>query len=166
MAEQDKQTDTTAQESSGQRFQIEKIYVKDISFESPGAPAAFRGDWKPQVDFQLANRAERVDDDLYEVVLHLTVTARHGDDTTFLVELQQAGLFTIAGLSDNEAERVLATFCPTIIFPYAREAVSDLVARGGYPQLMLSPVNFDALYQQQKQRQAQDAASDAAERSQ
>ena len=160
MAEEDTQAATG--EQSGQRFQIEKLYVKDISFESPGAPAVFNKEWKPRVEFQLGNRSQRVDENRYEVILHLTVTAHNGEETAFLVELQQAGLFTISGVPEAEMERVLATFCPGIIFPYAREAISDLVTRGGYPQLMLSPVNFDALYEQHKrQKQGEAAASDA-----
>lgn len=159
MAEQDGQSGS---EGTQQRFQIEKVYVKDISFESPGAPGAFGKEWKPQVDLQLGHRSQQVGEKLYEVLLQITVTARNGEDTTFLVELQQAGLFTLNGFEEGELDRMLGVFCPSILFPYAREAVSDLVTRGGYPQLVLSPVNFEAIYRQHKEGQAAEGA--AAER--
>lgn len=131
--------------STGQ-FSIQKIYVKDLSFETPNSPDVFRTEWRPDVDLQLNSRARSVAQHLYEVVVMVTVTARLGERTAFLAEVQQAGIFGIKGLSEQERGPLLGSYCPNILFPYAREAVSDLVTRGGFPQVLLAPVNFDALY--------------------
>ena len=128
------------------QFAIQKIYVKDFSFESPSAPAVFRNEWRPQVELNLHSDASRVAADTYEVVLRVTVTVKLADQTAFLVEVQQAGLFRIGGLTEEQLRPTLGSMCPSILFPYARETVSDVVTRGGFPQLLLSPVNFDALY--------------------
>ncbi|MGQ0658827.1 MAG: protein-export chaperone SecB [Chromatiales bacterium] len=132
---------------------IQKIYVKDLSYEAPGTPQVFREEWKPGVDIQLANKATPLGNDLYEVVLAVTVTVRSGEKTAFLVEVHQAGIFNIGGFPEQHLAAVLATVCPNILFPYVREAVSDVVAKAGFPQLLLAPVNFDALYAQELQRQ-------------
>jgi preprotein translocase subunit SecB len=139
-------------------FAIQRIYVKDISFESPNAPAIFRKDWQPEVKLDLDTRSEKLEDNMFEVVLSLTVTTTVGDETAFLCEVQQAGIFAVPDLQDAQMAHMLASFCPNILFPYARETVANLVNRGTFPQLNLAPVNFDALfaqYVQQRQAEAQ-----------
>ncbi|NKC16951.1 MAG: protein-export chaperone SecB [Gammaproteobacteria bacterium] len=128
------------------QFDINKVYTKDLSFETPNSPDIFRVDWQPDVNINLSTEAAHLDGLLFEVVLAVTVTAKVAEQTAFLVEVQQAGIFTIAGVPDDEMGQVLSSLCPGILFPYAREVVSDLVVRGGFPQVVLTPVNFDALY--------------------
>ncbi len=136
------------------QFSIQKLYVKDVSFESPGAPKSFTFDkWEPKIELNLSNEQQHIDGDLYEVVLRITATVSHADSTAFLVEVHQAGLFALAGFEDDEKGYLLGSQCMSTLFPYAREVVSDLSVRGGFPPLLLSPVNFDALYQQHLQRQ-------------
>jgi preprotein translocase subunit SecB len=137
-----------------QQLAIQRIYVKDLSFEAPGSPAVFLEKWEPQVTVDLNSKANRVNDGVYEVVLSLTVTAKAGEKTAYLAEVQQAGIFTVAGFTDAELGPLLGSHCPSILFPYAREAVSDLVTRGTFPQLILNPINFDALYLRHQQQQA------------
>lgn len=145
------------------QFAIQRIYVKDLSFESPNAPEIFAGDeWKPEVNIQLNTETKRLNDGVVEVVLAVTVTAKAGDKTAFLAEVQQAGIFAITGFDENEMSHMLGSYCPNLLFPYAREAVSDLVSRGSFPQLLLSPVNFDALYAQHLQQQQQQAEGETA----
>jgi len=149
-----------AEENQAQekQFSIQKIYTKDISFESPAAPQLFTEKWEPQVDFNLATNATPLEDSMFDVSLTVTVTVKTGETTAYLVEATQAGIFSLAGFSDEEMGPMVGSFCPDILFPYVREVVSDLVAKGGFPQLLLAPVNFDALYSQHIQ-QAQQAAS-------
>ncbi|MGF1615657.1 MAG: protein-export chaperone SecB [Gammaproteobacteria bacterium] len=128
------------------QFAIHKIYIKDLSFETPNSPGIFRGEWRPQADIQLHSDAKRIEPELYEVVLTVTVTTKLQGTTAFLVEVHQAGIFGIAGVPEGHLGQMLGSFCPNLLFPYAREVVSDLVTRGGFPQLLLAPVNFDALY--------------------
>lgn len=130
------------------RFLIQKIYVKDISFETPNSPHIFREKWEPDVSMQMGNTVIALSPDVQEVVMAVTVTAKVNDKIAFLVEVHQAGIFTVEGFSAEEMGQVVGSFCPNILFPYAREVVSDLVTRGGFPQLLLAPVNFDALYAQ------------------
>ncbi len=139
-------------------FAIQRIYVKDISFESPNAPAIFRKEWQPEVKLDLDTRSEKLEDNMFEVILSLTVTTAVGGETAFLCEVQQAGIFAVPELQDAQMAHMLASFCPNILFPYARETVANLVNRGTFPQLNLAPVNFDALfaqYVQQRQAEAQ-----------
>jgi len=136
------------------QFAIQKLYIKDASFESPGAPQTFTfGKWEPKIELNLSNEQKHLEGDLHEVVLRVTATVNHNDSTAFLVEVQQAGVFLIAGFGDDEKKYLLGSQCMSTLFPYAREAVSDLVVRGGFPPLLLSPVNFDALFHQHMQRQ-------------
>ena len=128
------------------QFSIQKIYVKDFSFESPNSPSVFRHEWRPQVELNLHSDAARVAPDTYEVVLRVTATVKLSDEVAFLVEVHQAGIFRISGLDDDQLRPTLGSVCPGILFPYAREAVSDVTTRGGFPQFLLAPVNFDALY--------------------
>jgi len=146
------------EQPQGGQLGIQKIYIKDLSFESPNAPQVFREEWKPHVDVQLANKAQKLEDDIYEVTLTVTVTVKHEDKTSYLIEVQQAGVFTIAGFLEQHTTAMMATVCPNILFPFAREAISDVATRGGFPQLLLAPVNFEAMYAQELQRQQAVAA--------
>jgi len=128
---------------------IEKIYIKDLSLENPGAPQSFQMTDAPQIEVGLRSRGEQVAPDVYECVLTLTVTARASDKTVFLVEAAQAGIFTIRGIAPNQLQAILAIHCPTVLFPYAREVVADATMRAGFPPVQLAPINFEALYQQQ-----------------
>jgi preprotein translocase subunit SecB len=136
-----------------QQFAIQRVFIKDISFETPSSPGIFLEKWEPQVSVELNTRSQRLSDGVYEVVLAVTVTAKAGDKTAYLAEVQQAGIFVASGFNDAELGQVLGSYCPNVLFPYAREAVSDLVQRGTFPQLVLTPVNFEALYAQHLQQQ-------------
>ncbi len=139
---------------------ISKIYIKDMSFESPQAPAVFKGaEWKPQTNLNLRSSHKLVEDNVHEVVLTITVEAKSEDTTLFLVEVHQAGLFEIAGYDGEELAAITGSFCPNILFPYAREAVAGTIQKGGFPEFVLQPINFDALYMQSKQQAAAQAES-------
>jgi preprotein translocase subunit SecB len=138
-------------------FSIEKIYVKDASLETPNAPQVFLEPAQPQLEVQLATGAQRVADGLYEAVLTVTVTAKAGDKTCFLVEAAQAGIFQIRNVPDSDLEPILAVACANILFPYARETVADLIARAGFPPIHLAPVNFEAMYAARAQGAQQSA---------
>lgn len=152
-------TATEAQQPAGPQFALQRIYLKDASFESPRSPAVFQSQWQPKINFDIKTKSDKVQEGVYEVVLVLTVEAQLEEQPAFVVEVQQAGIFTAADFGDEQREQLLATVCPNILFPYAREAVDNLVVKGSFPALMLSPINFDALYAQQKQAQAEQAAS-------
>ena len=139
-------------------FGIEKIYVKDLSLEIPHAPDVFLTGEQPQVDIQLHNEGALIGEGLYQVVLTVTITAKTGDKTMFLVEAGQAGIFQIRNVPEADLEPLLATACPNILFPYARETVSDVIARAGFPPVYLAPVNFDAIYLQRMQQAKEQAA--------
>jgi preprotein translocase subunit SecB len=141
------------------QMSIEKIYVKDLSLENPGAPQSFALRESPQVEVGLRTRAEQVEPDIYECVLTITVTARVADKTVFLVEVSQAGLFGIRGIAAADAQPILAVHCPTVLFPYARESVADATTRAGFPPVQLAPINFEMLYQQQLAQLQQQAAA-------
>jgi preprotein translocase subunit SecB len=137
-----------------QQFAIKKIYVKDVSFESPTSPKSFSfKQWEPKIDLNLTNKQTHIDADKYEAVLSITATVSLEDETAFLIEVHQAGLFQITGFEDEQKSYLLGSQCMNILFPYAREVISDLSVRGGFPPLVMSPVNFDALYQQHLQQQ-------------
>lgn len=148
-----------SEEAAKKQFSIQKIYTKDLSFEAPNSPKIFLDKWQPEVNMELSNNAQTIGPKTHEVVLTVTVTAKLGDKTAYLVEVQQAGIFVIDGLSQPELGATVGSYCPNLLFPYAREAVSDIVTRGGFPQLLLAPVNFDALYAQHMQQQKQQAAA-------
>ena len=139
-------------------FGIEKIYVKDLSLEIPHAPEVFLSGEQPQVDVQLHNEGAAIGEGLYQVVLTVTVTAKAGEKTMFLVEAAQAGIFHIRNVPEADLEPLLATACPNILFPYVREAVSDVIARAGFPPVYLAPVNFEAIYLQRLQQAQEQAA--------
>ncbi|MFT5235599.1 MAG: preprotein translocase subunit SecB [Shewanella sp.] len=152
-------------EQQDPQFNIQRIYTKDISFETPNSPAVFQKEWKPEVKLDLDTRSAKLADNVFEVVLSLTVTAKNGDETAFLCEVQQAGIFAINGLTEQQLAHSLGAYCPNILFPYAREAVGSLVGRGTFPQLNLAPVNFDALFAQYvNQRQTDAEANPAVEK--
>jgi len=148
-------TDQQAQQQAMPVFNIEKIYVKDLSLEVPNAPAVFLEREAPQMNMQLNTQSAPVDgaNGIYETVLTLTITAKIQDKTAFLVELKQAGIFRIQNLPQEAMEPALSVGCPNILFPYAREAVSDAVLKAGFPPLMLQPINFELMYMQQQQAQ-------------
>lgn len=134
---------------------LQKIFLKDTSFESPNSPEVFRKAWNPKHQLDLNSRFRQVGDDLYEVVLTISIEARDEEDKVgFIAELQQAGLFAVVGFADAELQQAMSTYAPTVLFPYARETIDSLVTRGGFPALMLAPVNFDALYAEAVRRQA------------
>ena len=142
------------------QFVLQRIYVKDASFESPRSPASFRGQWNPNINLELNTRHNLVDENVYEVILSVTVTARNeNEEVLYLSEVQQAGVFTAIGFEDDALERTLGTFCPNVLFPYARETIDSMVTKGSFPALLLAPVNFDALFDQAKLKQAQDNAT-------
>jgi len=136
-------------------FQIEKLYIKDISLEVPGAPHVFLQTDNPQLEVQVRNEAMQITDHMYEATVIVTVTARAGERTLFLAEAAQAGIFTARGFAPQDMEPLLAIGCPTILFPYVREAISDLVTRAGFPPVLLAPISFEALYLQRQQQQQQ-----------
>lgn len=152
-----------ADEQPQPSFQIEKIYLKDVSLEIPNAPQVFLEAQQPQLEIQVRNESSRFAEGLYEVAITVTVTAKAGEKTLFLAEAAQAGIFSVRNVPAADLEPLLAVACPTILYPYAREAISDLVTRGGFPPVLLSPVSFEALYAQRAQQQQQAAAAPQAE---
>lgn len=150
MAEE--QNQATAQEQEAV-FGIEKVYVKDMSLEIPNAPEVFLQRETPQVGIELSNSAKKLEEGLFDVTITVTVTSKIEDKIVFLVEVAQAGIFQARNIPEENLEGLLAVTCPNILFPYAREAVSDLVVRAGFPPVLLNPINFEALYLQQKQQQ-------------
>lgn len=137
-------------------FNIEKIYVKDLSLEIPNAPQVFVRGESPELDVQVHHAADSFAEGLYEVVVTVTVTAKAGEKTLFLAEATQAGIFTIRGVPTEELDPLLGIGCPTILYPYVREVISELVTRGGFPPVLLAPMSFEALYMQRQQEGAQD----------
>ncbi len=135
-------------------FSIEKLYVKDLSLEVPNAPQVYLEREAPQIEIQLQTGATGLGDDLFESVLTVTVTAKNGENTFFLVEVAKAGIFQVKNVPAGDLEAILGVACPNILFPYAREVISDAVNRAGFPPVILAPVNFEALYQQRLQEQA------------
>lgn len=157
-------TEETAPESAANaaeqepQFIIERIYVKDISFESPNSPHIFMTEWKPDTNLQLTTQSTDLGEDHYEVSLQLTVTVKVEDGkTAFLVEVNQAGTFLIKGYPPEQLNHLLASYCPSNLFPYAREVVANLVSKGSFPEMHLSPINFDALYAQRLQEEQANA---------
>jgi len=149
MAEQEKQ------------IAIQKIYTKDLSFESPFSPTVFtKSDWEPKTNLNLRSVHSEVGENNHEVILTLTVETKHEEQTLFLVELHQAGIFSVDGYEGDELAAILGSFCPNVLFPYARETIASLVAKGGFPDFVLQPINFDALYTESRKQAAQAQAVD------
>ena len=151
-----------AQQRPEQQFTMQKIYTKDLSFESPVTPAVFTQQWQPKLSVDLNTRSGSIDEEgNFEVVLSITVTAKMEEETAFLIEVHQAGVFLVRGFQPEELKRILGTAAPNVLFPYAREAIDAICIKGGFPPLMLAPVNFEAVYQQ-AQAQAQAGAGETA----
>ena len=147
MAEENITTNEAATtEDSGPVFAIQRIYLKDLSFETPMGPSVFQKQWQPKVNQDLNTKNTKLENDLYEVALRLTLTVTDGEDTIYILEVKQAGIFAIKGLDPKQITHVINTTCPNILFPYAREAVDSVLSKGSFPALMLPPINFDALF--------------------
>lgn len=161
----DQKTDNTNEAQPGAEgkneslFRIQRTYLKDVSFESPQSPAVFinNQNWQPEVSIHLNTDNSSLENDLYEVVLTITVTVKSGEQTAYLVEIKQGGLFLLKGIEEQALKPMLFSFCPNILFPFAREEIAALVMKGGFPQLLLDPVNFDALYAQHLESTRQNA---------
>ena len=154
MSEQD-QVATEAQTEAQPVFSIEKLYVKDLSLEVPHAPQVFLENTDPNVDMRVATESQKLEDEFYEVSVTVTVTAKLSDERVmFLNEVTQSGIFRLAGIPDEDVQLLLAVACPNILFPYARETISSTITRAGFPPVLLAPINFEALYQQQQQQNA------------
>lgn len=143
--------------ASDTRFGLQRIYIKDASFEAPESPEVFRRQYNPQINFSINTRSRKIEDDVFEVVLRLTADVKQEDKTVFLVEVQQAGVFEVRGLEGERLEQVLTITCPGILFPYGREAIDAMVVKGSFPALLLAPVNFEAIYMQAKRQQQEGA---------
>lgn len=143
----------SANDNVAPQFEIQRIFTKNISFEAPNTPHTFVEEWKPEVNLNLETKSNRIEGNAHEVILSITATVSTGKKTAFLIEVHQAGMFLINGFPNDQLHQMLGSFCPNILFPYAREVISDIVVRGGFPQLILAPVNFDALYAQHLEQQ-------------
>lgn len=150
---------TANQDKPIRQLAFQRIYLKDVSFEVPHAPQIFREEWRPENALNLGTAVKQLDPETFEVVLTLTLTCKIGNSTAFLVEIQQAGIFSFQGFNQQELAPLLGAYCPNTLFPYAREVVSDLVAKGSFPGMMLQPVNFDTLFMQRQQELAAQAAA-------
>lgn len=144
------ETGAAAKQENQQVFRVQKVYVKDVSFETPRSTEIFteQSQWTPEVKIQLNTENKNVKDDIYECTLMLTVTVELHEKPAYLIEVQQSGLFTISGFKQEELAHLLGSYAPSVLFPFVREVVSDLAVKGGFPQLLLDPINFDALYAQ------------------
>lgn len=149
------------QQQVPQHFEIQKVYLKDVSLETPNSPMIFTEQWQPQSEVRLETGAKPLSEDLFEVVLTLTVTSKLGERTAYLTEVQQAGLFVLRGFDEAQMGHMLHAFCPNILFPFAREELASLIGKAGFPALLLNPINFDGLYMQRLQQQQQAAAAAA-----
>lgn len=148
-----------ADQPQGPRFTVQKVYLKDVSFEAPAAPAIFQESGDPDLKLNLQQRVQSIGENLYEVVLTVTVTCKLGEKTAYLAEVQQAGVFGLSGFEQNQLQTTLGAYCPNILFPYARQQITELVVHGGFQPLLLQPVNFDLLYADQMRRRAEQAAA-------
>lgn len=159
---EDKEAKAEQPKASGQpEFAIKGIFIRDLSFEAPHPPHGQSADWKPEVKFEMNTQARKLEDDDYEVILKLTVTVKEDKKVSFLTELQQGGIFTLRNFNDAQRGQMLGSFCPNVLYPYARETISNMAIRGGYPPLYLAPVNFDALYAEHMQRMQQQQEGNA-----
>ena len=153
----------TKEEQAGPQFAIQRVYTKDVSFETPNSPAIFQAEWKPEIKLDLDTRSNKLAENTFEVVLAVTVTATVEGQTAFLAEVQQAGIFTIGNLPEAQLAHAIGAFCPTTLFPYARETIASLVNRGSFPQFNLAPVNFEALFASYVQQRAAEAQANVPE---
>jgi preprotein translocase subunit SecB len=153
-------TEQAAGQQPEQQFQLQRIFLKDLSYEAPKTPQLFKEQWKPEVNLEVNNTASEVEDGIYEVVLKVTVTVKNGDNTAFIAEVAQAGLFLLQGVEGIQKEAILKGVCANILFPYARETISDVVARGTFPQFLLQPINFEAAFAENLRKQQEQAKQD------
>lgn len=162
MAEQDQNIGNNGEQNvdtpEGAQLQIQTVYAKDVSFEAPNSPEIFLEQYKPSIDVNLNNKVKDLDNDSYEVELQVTVTAKNGEKTAYITEVKYGGVFGIKGLEEKVRNRMLRTFCCEQLLPYVREAVSETIARGGFPRFTLQPINFNALYEQAMQQAQQQQA--------
>ncbi|MDR9433236.1 MAG: protein-export chaperone SecB [Spiribacter sp.] len=152
---------SNAESANQQQFVIQKVYLKDGSLETPGTPEVFTQSWKPEAKVELNTRRNAIGDNLYEVIVTVTVTATMEEKTAYLCEVHQAGVFNVVGFDETTTDQLLGAYCPGVLFPYAREAVTDLTAKAGFPPMTLSPVNFDALYARRRQQAAEGTSAQA-----
>jgi preprotein translocase subunit SecB len=150
-------TESKKQDAPNREFALQRVYTKDVSFETPKTPGIFQQEWKPETKVNLNTEVQKLGDSVYEVSLTVTVTTQLGEETAYLAEAKQAGIFTINGFSEQERGPLLGAYCPSQLFPYVREVLSDLIMKGSFPQMVLQPVNFDALYAQHQQELAKQA---------
>ena len=152
--------DTEQKQDAGQpQFSIQRIYLKDLSFETPQGPSAFKKKWQPKVSQDLNTKTDQVEEGLYEVALRVTITVADGEDTIYIVEAEQAGLFNVSGFAEEQLPQILNTTCPGILFPYLRETLDNVVTKGSFPALLLPPINFDALFANALQQSAEEKES-------
>lgn len=151
-------TEPAKQDENKREFALQRIYTKDVSFETPNSPNIFQKEWKPESSINLNTEVKKLADTVFEVMLTVTITTKLGDQTAYLAEVKQAGIFAINGFPEQEMGPLLGSYCPNMLFPYVREVVSDLVTKGSFPQMLLQPVNFDALYAQHQQELAKRTA--------
>lgn len=153
-------TKTAQPEEPKREFSLQRIYTKDISFETPNSPDIFKKTWKPESSVNLNTEVTKLGDDVFEILLTVTITTKIEDQTAYLAEVKQAGIFGIKGFPEQEVGPLMGSYCPNLLFPYVREVVTDLVTKGSFPQMVLQPVNFDALYAQHQQTLAKKQAED------
>jgi preprotein translocase subunit SecB len=149
-------------QAAGPAFTVEKVYIKDVSFEAPGAPQVFNETGQPQLQMNLNQRVQRLNETAFEVVLGVTLTCTIGEKTAYLAEVEQAGVFGLAGFDDQTLDAMLGTHCPNVLYPYARQVISDLISSGGFPPFLLQPINFDALYAEGLRQRAAQQGGDLA----
>lgn len=142
-------------------FEVQRIYLKDLSFESPGSPAVFTKEFKPEAGVELHTGHRKLAEDVYEVEINLTLTVKTGEDVAYLAEVKEAGIFTLKGYDQEQLGPLLGAYCPNMLYPFVREVISDVVVKGGFPQQLLAPINFDALYAQHMQEQADGDSADS-----
>lgn len=155
-----KEQQPQAAQANGPEFAIQRLYIKDLSLETPNSPQIFLEEWQPELNLDLETKAEKLDDETHEVILRVTVTVKIKDKVAFLVEVKQAGIFTIKDFPADQERPMLGSFCPTVLYPYAREVVTDAVIKAGFPQLYLAPVNFDALLSEHDRQVAEQGGDD------
>lgn len=152
---------TNGSAAAGAQLSLQKVYIKDVSFEAPGAPQIFQDQGQPQIQLNLSQQIGALAENVYEVVLTVTVTCKLAEKTAYLAEVQQAGVFGLSGFDNQNRDAVLATYCPNVLFPYARQVVSDLIQNGGFPPFLMQPINFESLYAEQARRRAEGTPNNA-----
>jgi len=152
---------TNGSAEAGAQLSLQKVYIKDVSFEVPGAPQIFQEQGQPQIQLNLSQQIGALTENVYEVVLTVTVTCKLAEKTAYLAEVQQAGVFGMSGFDNQNRDAVLATYCPNVLFPYARQIVSDLIQNGGFPPFLMQPINFEALFAEQARRRAEGTPDNA-----